>query len=197
MSIILHTFFSDPIDFQLIRWIHTDLHNSFLDFVMPYLRQKTFWIPLYGIMIVYFYKWYKKLCWLPILFLVASVGFTDFTNSTLIKNEVARLRPCNDERIKDSLDILVPCGGGYSFMSSHAANHMAIAAFMYLLLFYRKNKWSVLWIVWATLIGFAQVYVGVHYPMDVFAGFTYGGLVGALFYRLFQMSLKRVSTNIT
>lgn len=197
MSMILSSFFSDPVDIPLIQWIHQDLHNRVLDFIMPYLRMKTFWIPLYLVLIFYLYKWYKKYFWLPILFLAATAGLTDFSNSSLIKNEVARLRPCNDERVKDTLEVLVPCGGGYSFMSSHASNHMAIAVFMFLLLLYRKNKWRYVWILWALIIGFAQIYVGVHYPTDVLLGFIYGGLIGWGMYVFFEKAQKKLTTSTT
>jgi undecaprenyl-diphosphatase len=33
---------------------------------------------------------------------------------------------------------------------------------------------------WAALIAFSQVYVGVHFPLDVVCGATIGGIIGWL-----------------
>ncbi|MBK8354776.1 MAG: phosphatase PAP2 family protein [Saprospiraceae bacterium] len=54
-------------------------------------------------------------------------------------------------------------------------------------------KW--LWILWALSIGFAQVYVGVHYPLDVLCGFLYGGLIGYISIRLFIKFFPSFFTN--
>jgi undecaprenyl-diphosphatase len=40
------------------------------------------------------------------------------------------------------------------------------------------SKWWTLVFVWAFLISYAQVYVGVHYPTDVTAGALLGSLIG-------------------
>jgi membrane-associated phospholipid phosphatase len=75
----------------------------------------------------------------------------------------------------------VPCGLGYSFPSTHATDHFALATFL-CLIFYRRWKWvGIAALIWAAIICFAQVYVGVHFPVDVTAGALYGALVGWLF----------------
>ena len=75
---------------------------------------------------------------------------------------------------------LVKCGGGYSFTSSHATNHFAMAAFV-LVLFGRRYRWlkAPLWF-WAFSISYGQVYVGVHYPLDIFGGALLGIAIGTL-----------------
>jgi membrane-associated phospholipid phosphatase len=56
------------------------------------------------------------------------------------------------------------------------------------LVFCKKWRWVWFWaILWAGLISFAQVYVGVHYPIDVFCGALYGSFVGWLMYKLFGL----------
>ena len=64
-----------------------------------------------------------------------------------------------------------------SFTSSHAANHFGLAVFFYCSLSKQVGKWAWLFIVWATAICYAQVYVGVHYPLDVVCG----GVIGIVF----------------
>ena len=77
------------------------------------------------------------------------------------------------------------CGAGYSFTSSHAANHFAVATFLIMTIgqiLPKIKKW--LWL-WAASIALAQVYVGVHFPLDVLAGGILGVVLGRLWSMLF------------
>ena len=78
------------------------------------------------------------------------------------------------------VDLKVKCGGGYSYTSSHATNHFALAFFLIYTLGvqFRWIKWVL--IFWASSIAYGQVYVGVHYPFDVISGATIGGIIGIL-----------------
>ena len=105
----------------------------------------------------------------------------DFGSATLIKSFYKRVRPCNDPVMANIIVHRVDCGPGYSFPSTHASDHFAIAV-MLILVFYRRYKWVLpVSLLWAASISFAQVYVGVHYPIDVTAGGIYGILIGLLF----------------
>src|SRR5690606_41271822 len=105
------------------------------------------------------------------------------------KKNVKRVRPCNDLVFKNEVNIRVRCGSGFSFTSSHATNHFAMA-FFWIALF--RHRWKhTLWlcITWASLISFSQIYVGVHYPVDIICGALLGILIGTgvgyLFKRFF------------
>jgi len=50
----------------------------------------------------------------------------------------------------------------------------------------RAQKWWWLWI-WAFVIGYAQVYVGKHYPLDIVAGAAFGMVVGFTAARVFRV----------
>jgi undecaprenyl-diphosphatase len=97
-----------------------------------------------------------------------------------------RLRPCNDPINSLHMRLLVECGSGYSFPSSHATNHFGMSLFLYFSFgkFYKWIKPTV--ILWAALVSYAQVYVGVHYPIDVFTGAIIGSLIGFLIAKLFN-----------
>jgi undecaprenyl-diphosphatase len=83
--------------------------------------------------------------------------------------------------------IIVPCGSGYSFPSAHATNHFALAVFSALTMKRLvKNIWPIA-ITWAALVAYAQVYVGVHFPLDVFCGALLGTAVGMITSRLYHM----------
>jgi undecaprenyl-diphosphatase len=172
------------LDRDLFRFINHDLANPFFDLIMPYLRNPKFWIPLY-VFIIGFCAWkFKKQGVIIVALIAASAGFADFSSAQIIKPLVHRIRPCRDRMVSPTDTIRVGCGTGYSFPSTHATDHFAMAFFM-ILMFRKKWRWIWLWgILWAGAISFAQVYVGVHYPIDVSCGAIYGMLVGWLFYEV-------------
>ena len=110
--------------------------------------------------------------------LLATFAMGDLIASRIIKPFVARIRPCNDLSLTNEIINRVPCGTGYSFPSAHATNHFAIAIFL-ICLFYPKWKPILpLALFWAFLISFAQIYVGVHYPIDTIFGALLGTSIG-------------------
>lgn len=182
-------------DRHLFYFINHDLANSFFDSVMPWFRTPKNWIPLYVIAIAFLVWKFKKTGVVIIVFLALTAGFADFTSNHFIKLPVARLRPCRDAVVSKTDIVRVACGTGYSFPSIHAVDHFAVAS-LAILLFYRRWRWIWFWgILWAGLISFAQIYVGVHFPIDVFCGALYGWLVGWLFSRLFWLINKRYRLN--
>src|ERR1700761_1171850 len=154
-------------DRHLFYFINHDLTNPFFDWLMPLLRNAKFWIPLYAFIIIFCTWRFKKAGIIIIVLLALSAGFADFTSVHLIKNNAERLRPCRDPVVSQTVISRVPCGTGYSFPSTHATDHFAMASFLILVL-YRKWRWILLWaFLWAGSICFAQAYVGVHFPVDV------------------------------
>ena len=165
-------------DQNLFFTINHGLSNSFFDWLMPALRNRFFWTPLYLFIIIFLIRNYGKKGWIMILFLGLTFGCTDFISSSLIKPTVQRLRPCNDPEIKSDVKNLIDCGSGFSFPSSHASNHFGLAVFL-IMMFYPKWKLILpIGLLWAASISFAQVYVGVHYPIDILAGAMLGGMIG-------------------
>lgn len=174
------------LDRHIFYFINHDLTNPFFDWLMPVLRNPSTWIPLY-IFILAFCLWkYKKTGAVIVILFALSAGFADFTSVHLMKNNVQRLRPCRDPVTSQTVIVRVPCGTGYSFPSTHATDHFAMAAFISFV-FFRRWKWIWLWaVLWAGSISFAQVYVGVHFPVDITVGTLYGIFIGWLFYLLFK-----------
>ncbi len=168
-------------DNQILEWIHQQGHPSWLNTVMPVWRDKETWIPLY-IFIGLWTIWRHRSRGLLLLITAGlTIAVADTLSSKIIKPMVRRLRPCNDPQIQEALDVLVHCGSGYSFTSSHATNHFALAVFLWVAF---RGIWP-LWLrwtmlVWAATIAFGQVYVGVHYPTDILGGALLGSLIGWL-----------------
>lgn len=165
-------------DQQLFFFINKGLSNPFFDWIMPFLRNRYFWSPLYLFIIVFLARNYGKWGWICLLFIVITFGLSDYFSASVVKPTVERLRPCNDLSIKDEINSLVACGTGFSFPSTHATNHFGIAMFL-AVTFYSRWKWIVpLAFLWAFSVAFAQVYVGVHFPIDVLTGALLGCMIG-------------------
>ena len=171
-------------DEQIFQLINGSWQNSFLDALLPYWRNKFFWMPLYMFIVSFFLINFRKQGAFLILAIGLTVGTVDFVSSSIIKKSVKRLRPCNTEILKNEVHLLVHCGGGYSFPSSHAANHFAMAVMLFFTLGKVLKRTKILLILWAASIAFGQVYVGVHFPLDVLMGSLLGifiGLMGTFF----------------
>lgn len=168
------------LDHRLFFAINDGMSNPFFDWLMPFLRNRFFWAPLYLLWVIFFIRNYQKQGIILVAFLLLTFAVTDMLSSGTIKPMVHRLRPCNDVTIKGQVNSVVSCGAGFSFPSSHAANHFALAMFL-VIVFYKKWKQILpLAFGWAFVISFAQVYVGVHFPLDILAGAALGCLIGYL-----------------
>jgi undecaprenyl-diphosphatase len=149
-------------------------------------RKGSTWIPLYVGIFIWLLVRFRYRGLFIALFAMACAGFTDFTNSKLLKSAFNRSRPCQTMD-PDTLQLRIACGSGKSLPSSHAANHMAFSMFLYLIVHSRaQSRWVYLLFPWAVLIGFSQVFVGVHYPFDILAGFLYGLLTASVFFAMFH-----------
>ena len=174
-------------DTWLFLKVNTVWTNGLLDSIFPWWREAATWTPLYLFLVVFAVVNFRQKAVPWILFAVLTIALTDQFSSTLIKNWVARPRPCNDPFLMSRVRLLLDgCGSGYSFTSSHATNHFGFAMFAFISLTPVSKKWRYLFFAWAASISYAQVYVGVHYPVDVLCGGIAGCLIGWCTGRLFN-----------
>jgi len=82
------------------------------------------------------------------------------------------------------------CGGTFGFVSSHATNSFNVALLS--LLFIRKRWYTITILIWASVIGYTRIYLGVHYPADVLCGSLLGATIGWLNYRLYNLTDNRI-----
>lgn len=160
--------------------LHVQAQHAWLDTVCPLFREKLFWAPLY--LFVAAFMWFnaRHRFWHFMIGCVLVVAAADTLSSKVIKPAVHRVRPCNDAEMIAHIRPLVSCGSGFSFTSSHATNHFAIAWFFVGCLGWAMGRARFLWLVWASIVALSQVYVGVHYPGDILAGAMIGSVLGIM-----------------
>ncbi|MDB5202435.1 MAG: phosphoesterase PA-phosphatase related protein [Ferruginibacter sp.] len=175
------------LDRHLFSLINSHWNNSFFDAILPLVRNSIFSLPLYLFLLVFAIINFKSKAFWWIVFAAGTAILGDFISSDLIKNNIIRLRPCNDPSLADSMRFLVSYRPqSSSFTSSHATNHFALAAFFFYTLENYVGKWAQLFFLWAFVIIYAQVYVGVHFPLDVICGGLIGFVLGYLSARSFN-----------
>jgi len=178
---------------ELDRKIFLELNSSFrdpwLDQLMMFMTTTAAWIPLYLFLIYLLIRNYRKQTWLILLAIGLTILFADQVTSSVMKPFFERLRPSHEPSIAERVFIVNQYRGGkFGFASSHAANTFGIATLMWLALkVYRP--WIALLFLWPILVGYTRIYLGVHYPGDIIAGF-FIGFVSALA-ALFLMTLLK------
>ena len=116
-------------------------------------------------------------------FVIALMIIITDQGANIFKDSFQRLRPCYNESIIDSLRLVKEnCGGKYGFFSAHASNSFSLAIFFGLLFINRIRYIIMITVVYASLISYSRIYLGVHYPIDIIFGSFFGIFVGFVMY---------------
>lgn len=162
-------------DRQLFMLLNSGLTSGLLDWFMPFITNAQTWMPF--VLLVWFVMMARggKRLRVLALALLLSVGFTDLFCARVVKPVVGRTRPCSLEQNEAfRCRLLLPLKTSRSFPSNHSANTAAFA----------MTAWAICGLqaglplaVLAFLVGWSRVYVGVHFPLDVAAGWLIGALI--------------------
>jgi undecaprenyl-diphosphatase len=162
------------LDKELFLFLNQGTRNWLFDVVLPFLtdiNRKPIGIVILAILWLLLLTKGGRPGRIAALLLIPTVALSDQLNSSFLKFLVDRPRPCLELA---NVHLLVGCGSGYSFPSSHAVNNFAAA----MVLSYFLPRWTWAFFSYASLICFSRIYVGVHYPSDVIAGAMIGLAVG-------------------
>ncbi|PID88169.1 MAG: phosphatase PAP2 family protein [Bacteroidia bacterium] len=160
------------IDSELFLYLNS-LHSPNCDLIMSSISGTKIWIPLYAVILIFIFKkyqWKQGLLFLSAL--ISLIILTDQSSVHLFKNVFLRLRPCFSPSIETQVHCPHLPGGRYGFISSHAANTFGFALLSSLIL--KKKTYSIFIFFWATLVSYSRIYLGVHYPGDIFCGALWG-----------------------
>ena len=191
----LMSFFQQMInlDHQLFKLINVDGTSSLLDLVLPFLREAQFWLPFYLFLLVFATLNFGIKGWWWALAFILTAAICDLVSSQLIKETIFRLRPCRDPMMAQEIIIRAKyCPKSSSFTSSHATTHFGLSMFIFQT-FKRLSKWWMFIFTWAIIISYTQVYVGVHYPLDVLAGAFVGCVVGIMMAYIFTKQIGLIN----
>lgn len=186
---------------SLIQWdkdllVNLNAHHSdFWDGVMWMATDEINWLPFFAILLYTIYKTKGKEFFLILIAITLTVVVCDQV-SGIFKEWVARPRPSREPDIMNQLHIVNNYRGGkYGYFSSHAANTFGIAVLIALLL---KN-WLVttVMIIWAAIESYTRIYLGVHYPLDILTGISFGALSGFGIYKLHSYIVTRLNLQPT
>jgi undecaprenyl-diphosphatase len=171
-------------DTRLYQLINGLSGSPILDWVMLGLSSVYPWVAV-GVAFVALVLWkHTRALLLLCVVLGLTIGASDFVTYQVLKPAASRPRPCY--ALKEFHLVTPRCGSDNGFPSNHAANAMAASVVLSGYFVRRRERWVLF--VAAVLVGLSRVYLGVHYPLDVLAGFIVGGLLGLAarwFYRRF------------
>jgi undecaprenyl-diphosphatase len=164
------------IDEKLFIWLNS-FHADWLDPIVFQMTETITWIPFYAILIYFIYRADHKGIWWVLAGAAITILLSDQVTSGFMKPFFERLRPCHEERLEGTIHNYGRCGGLFGFASSHAANTFAIATFLNVKL---RGKLPYLkWLfLWAFIVSYTRIYLGVHYPFDILSGAVVGAAAG-------------------
>ncbi|MBK6986963.1 MAG: phosphatase PAP2 family protein [Bacteroidetes bacterium] len=172
-------------------------HTPFLDSFFYIVSMTWVWIPLYILLLYLVLKNFRSQSWLILLCIIILITLSDQFASGLVKQWVMRYRPTHNIILGPQLHLVNDYKGGmYGFISSHASNVFAITTFLTFILKEVRLKWLWLLWIWAGLVAFSRVYLGVHYLSDILggalAGVFFGWLISSLFFLLRNKFSKEI-----
>ena len=180
-------------DQQLFLWLNGK-NTPWLDSIMFWVTFKFTWIPMYLALLIITIKAEKKRAIAIVVTVLVAVILSDKVVSGIMKPYFERFRPCHEPLLAGLVHNVGGCGGLYGFASAHAATSFSLAIVWFQLTKDKINNMGWL-LAWAAFYSYSRVYVGVHYPGDIFVGALVGLLTGWICIQLYLIFLKKYYPN--
>jgi len=150
-------------------------------------------IPLYLFLLILSYKSLGLKKTMILLAAIAMMITCTDQLANFFKYGVGRFRPCYDEDLIAVMRLVKSsCGGKYGYFSAHAASSFALASFFTVVFKRQLQVLPYLILLWALLVSYSRIYIGVHFPLDVLTGLTIGCLLGWIFAKLFTFATLKI-----
>ncbi|ARN79124.1 phosphatase PAP2 family protein [Nonlabens spongiae] len=182
---------------ELIQWDWSatlylnDWGNDLIDSFFNFITHKLSALPLYFILLFALYRKLDRRSFIISLFAVALLITLSDQVANFFKDNVERLRPFREPDFMNQISKVGRSAGTYGFYSGHASNAVALAAFITLILWRHYKKLVGFTIIWALLVAYSRVYLGVHYLGDVLMGVFMGTFWGVVVYYVFAFAKAR------
>jgi undecaprenyl-diphosphatase len=161
------------LDRLLFIFFNQILANPVTDEIMPFVTDGAHWV-IAVVLFVFVAVWQDRWRGAAVMLgVVAVFALCDQSSAHWLKPVVKRVRPCH---VVDGARLLVHCTQAYSFPSAHATNSFGCA--VWLTFWYPQYRWVFFGL--ALLVSISRVFVGVHYPFDVLAGWILGTINAVL-----------------
>ncbi len=181
----------NQLDTQAFLWLNS-IHTDFFDPIMLWITSRNSWFTLYALIIGTIVWTQKRKSIGILLMIIFSVIISDQICSSILKPLIHRLRPCHEPSIQNFVHLVGNCGGQFGFCSSHAANTFALVTCL-ILIFGKQFKQLKYLYIWATIVSYSRIYVGVHYPLDILVGAGIGVLAAKLCYNIYHYFLLKTT----
>ncbi len=179
------------LDKELFLYLN-NLGTSTWDGFWLFMTEKFYQIPLYLVLLFFFYKYFGIRGTIITLVLVAALITVSDQLANLFKYVLfMRPRPCRAEGVAEFTRFIAERCGRYGYFSGHATNSMALAFFTGLALQKHLKYIFPFMVIWAIIVSYSRIYVGVHYPGDVITGMVVGILLGLGAFKLHAFLIQK------